>query len=397
VRFAAKIAVDPVFVGPDDPLALGMVDALEDAGIRAFGPRKAAARLESSKAFAKAFMQRHGIPTAAYRAFTDEGEAIAYIEGQGAYPCVVKADGLALGKGVIIAADAGEACAAVRSIMSGGAFGSAGDTVVVEEFLTGREVTVLAFTDGHCLRALPSSQAHKRALDGDRGPNTGGMGAFAPSPAYTPEVARSCEERIFGPTLAALKEEGIAFKGILYFGLMLTGGGPKLVEYNARFGDPEAQAVLPLLKTDLLDIVEAVIDERLDCLDIKWENKYSACIVAASGGYPGQYAKGREISLPGFPAAGPGALGAIGEAGSRAGANSGSGVDAAAADGGAGGCVVFHAGTAVKDGRLLTSGGRVLGVSALGGTLGEAVANAYAGIGKVSFEGMFYRSDIGKR
>jgi phosphoribosylamine--glycine ligase len=384
-RFALDRNIDVVFVAPDDPLALGMVDALEAAGVKVFGPRKAAARLEWSKAFAKGFMLRNGIPTAAYRAFTDEAEAVAYLERQESYPQVVKADGLALGKGVIIAQNFAEARDAVRQMMSGKAFGSAGETVVIEEFLSGREMTVLAFVDGRTLKAMPCSQDHKRARDGDQGPNTGGMGAFAPSPVYTPEVERYCKEHIFGPTLAALNQEGIVFKGVLYFGLMLTDGGVKAIEFNARMGDPETQAVLPLLKTDLFDIVSAVIGESLDTLDIKWENKCSACIVAASGGYPGAYAKGYEITLP--PAAAGAGLGS----GTDERPNAGTGARAA------GGKLLFHAGTALKDGKLYTSGGRVLGVTALGDTLEEAVARAYDDIRQVSFKDMYYRSDIGRK
>ncbi|MDR3210134.1 MAG: phosphoribosylamine--glycine ligase, partial [Oscillospiraceae bacterium] len=295
VRFAAEKRVDYVMVAPDDPLALGLVDRLEAAGIRAFGPRANAAILESSKIFSKSLMEKYGIPTAKYAAFTDADDALAYIRAEGA-PIVVKADGLALGKGVVVAKTEDEAVAAVLEMMRDGRFGASGARVVIEECMSGPEVTVLAFTDGETLVPMLSSQDHKRARDGDEGPNTGGMGAFCPSPNYTPELAARCAETIFRPTVEAMRREGRPFKGVLYFGLMLTPDGPRVVEYNARFGDPEAQAVLSLLDTDLLEIFEAVTDGRLAELDIRWKPGASCCVVMASGGYPGAYEKGKEIT-----------------------------------------------------------------------------------------------------
>ena len=365
VRFAKAHEVGLVFVAPDDPLAAGMVDALEQAGIRAFGPGAKAAQIESSKVFSKGLMKEYGIPTAGYEVFDDPRKVLEYVRSRGKYPTVIKADGLALGKGVVIAADFEEAKAAVKMIMEDKKFGESGNRVVVEEFLTGPEVSVLAFTDGECVKPMVSSKDHKRALDGDRGPNTGGMGTISPNPYYTPEVAETCMKTIFLPTVRAMKEEGRPFKGCLYFGLMLTPDGPKVIEYNSRFGDPETQVVLPRLKTDLVDILEAVIDEKLAELPIEWSGEACACVVMASGGYPGHYEKGAAIS----------------------------GLDD---DGQIPGATVYHAGTALRGGTYYTDGGRVLGVTALGATLPEALEKAYAGVGKIHFDGAQYRRDIGK-
>ncbi len=348
-------------VAPDDPLALGMVDALEAAGIPAFGPRANAAIIEASKAFSKELMKKYRIPTAKYETFTELDNALAYIEAQGA-PIVVKADGLALGKGVVVAATVDEAKTAAREMMEDKKFGESGSTVVIEECMTGPEVTVLAFADGEHVRPIPASQDHKRAYDGNRGPNTGGMGAISPPPQYTPDIAKRCMDEIFLPTIQALKAEGRPFHGVIYFGLMLTPEGPKVVEYNARFGDPECQAVLSLLDGDLMDIFTACREGTLDKVDYQWKNQAACCLVLASGGYPADYKKG-------YPIFG------LEEAGKSA--------------------VVFHAGTAEKDGRIVTNGGRVLGVIALGGTLDEAIANAYAAAKPISFTDMHFRRDIG--
>lgn len=365
VDFAGRNHIDFVVVTPDDPLALGMVDALEAAGIRAFGPNQAAAAIESSKVFSKNLMKKYGIPTAAYDVFESPAAALAFITGQGRYPAVIKADGLALGKGVVIAQNESEARAALHAIMEDKIFGASGNRVVVEEFLTGPEVSVLAFTDGKTIRPMVSSKDHKRALDGDKGPNTGGMGTISPNPQYTDAVADQCMETIFLPTLHAMNAEGRPFKGCLYFGLMLTPDGPKVIEYNARFGDPETQVVLPRLQSDLLDILEAVADERLADVDIEWDNRAAACVVAASGGYPGKYAPGKTIT--GIPAA------------------------EAHPD-----VTVFHAGTKLEDGTLVTAGGRVLGVTALGATLDQALDTAYAALHQIHFDGMQFRTDIGR-
>ena len=355
--------MDFVMVAPDDPLALGMVDALEAAGIPAFGPRKNAAVIEASKAFSKELMKKYHIPTAQYETFTELDAALSYIDAQGA-PIVVKADGLALGKGVVVAATVEEAKAAVRDMMEDKKFGDSGSTVVIEACMTGPEVTVLAFCDGKHLVPMPSSQDHKRAYDGNQGPNTGGMGAFSPSPHYTPEVARRCMEEIFLPTVAALNAEGRPFQGVIYFGLMLTKDGPKVVEYNARFGDPETQAVLSLLDSDLMDIFQACVDGTLDKIDIKWKDQAACCLVLASGGYPVQYQSGYPIS-------------GLEEAGQNA--------------------TVFHAGTKLgEDGQILTAGGRVLGVTALGATLEESISNSYTAAKPISFQDMHFRRDIGR-
>ena len=362
VKWAKENAMDFVVVAPDDPLALGMVDALEEAGIPAFGPRANAAVIEASKAFSKELMKKYHIPTARYETFTQLDKALDYIGEQGA-PIVVKADGLALGKGVVVAATVDEAKTAAREMMEDKKFGQSGSTVVIEECMTGPEVTVLAFADGEHVYPMPASQDHKRAYDGNRGPNTGGMGAISPPPQYTPEIAQRCMDEIFLPTIAALKAEGRPFQGVLYFGLMLTPDGPKVVEYNARFGDPECQAVLSLLDSDLMDIFTACREGTLDQLDLRWKDSAACCLVLASGGYPLDYRKG-------FPISG------LEEAGKSA--------------------VVFHAGTAEKDGQIVTSGGRVLGVTALGDTLDQAIDNAYAAAKPISFTDMHFRTDIGR-
>jgi phosphoribosylamine--glycine ligase len=360
VTWAKENKIDFVMVAPDDPLAMGMVDALEDSGIRAFGPRKNAAIVEGSKAFSKELMKKYGIPTAAYEVFTDKDAALQYVEAQGA-PIVIKCDGLALGKGVVVAQTLDEAKEAVVNMMENKAFGEAGAKVVIEECMTGPEVTVLAFTDGKTIVPMPSSQDHKRAYDGDKGPNTGGMGAISPCPNYTPEHAKICMETIFKPTIDALNAEGRTFQGVIYFGMMLTPQGPKVVEYNARFGDPECQAVLSLLETDLMDILEACVDGTLDQVDVRFRAASSCCLVLASGGYPVAYEKGKEIT----------GLDRVTDA------------------------VVFHAGTKKEDGKFLTNGGRVLGVTAVAPTLREAVDKAYQQAEPISFEKMHFRKDIG--
>ena len=361
VKFAKDNAIDLVFVAPDDPLADGMVDAMQEAGIRAFGPNANAAIIEASKVFSKNLMKKYGIPTAKYEVFNDAQKAIDYIKNENTAPVVVKADGLALGKGVIIAQSVDEAIEAVKEIMEDKKFGDSGNNIVIEEFLTGPEVSVLAFTDGKCVKPMVSSKDHKRAFDNDEGLNTGGMGTFSPSRLYDDAKAEECMKNIFVPTIKAMSSEGRPFKGVLYFGLMMTANGVKVIEYNCRFGDPETQVVLPRLKTDLVEIMEAVIDERLDEINIEWEDSAAVCVVMASGGYPVSYKKGYEIS----------GLDNIGD------------------------LTVFHAGTAVKDGKIVTNGGRVLGVTAVGKDLDEAIKNAYAGVAKISWTDEFHRSDIG--
>lgn len=363
VTFAKENPVDYVMVAPDDPLALGMVDALEAAGIPAFGPRKNAAIIESSKVFSKNLMEKYHIPTAKYKVFTEPNAAISYIQEEGA-PIVVKADGLALGKGVIVAMDVATAVEAVKAMMENKKFGESGSRVVIEEYMTGPEVTVLAFTDGKTIIPMLSSQDHKRAYDNDEGLNTGGMGAFCPSPKYTPEIAKTCMDTIFIPTMEAMNREGRTFKGVLYFGLMLTPNGPRVVEYNARFGDPETQPLLSMLKTDLLDIFEAITEERLADINIEWNDGYACCVVMASGGYPEKYETGFEIT----------------------------GLADVPED-----ITVFHAGTKFDGKKLLTAGGRVLGVTAQGKTLDEAAARAYEGVSYIHFKNAHYRKDIGKK
>ena len=365
VKFAKDNAIDLVFVAPDDPLAAGMVDALEAAGIRAFGPNADAAIIEASKVFSKNMMKKYGIPTAKYEVFDDPQKAIDYVKAENTTPVVVKADGLALGKGVIIAQTIDEAVAAIKSIMEDKQFGDSGNQIVIEEFLTGPEVSVLAFTDGKCVKPMVSSKDHKRAYDNDEGLNTGGMGTISPNPYYTDALAKECMRTIFEPTIEAMVKEGRPFKGCLYFGLMMTPKGPKVIEYNARFGDPEAQVVLPRLKTDLVDICEAVIDGRLSDLEIEWDDGAAACVVMASGGYPVSYKKGIEMF----------------------------GLDE---NGQVDGAVVYHAGTKYENGRFYTNGGRVLGVTAKAPTLDEALEKAYAAVKKISFEGAHYRTDIGR-
>ncbi len=364
-KFAKENAVDIVFVAPDDPLADGMVDTLTENGIRAFGPCANAAVIESSKVFSKNLMKKYNIPTAEYEVFDDPKKAMEYIEKKGKYPVVVKADGLALGKGVIIAQNHDEARAALKEIMEDKKFGKSGNNVVVEEFLTGPEVSVLAFTDGKTLKPMVSSKDHKRAYDNDEGLNTGGMGTISPNPYYTDEIAEICRKTIFEPTVAAMNSENRTFKGCLYFGLMITPDGPKVIEYNARFGDPEAQVVLPRLKTDFVDIIEAVIDGRLDEINIEWSEEATACVVMASGGYPLAYKKGIEIK----------------------------GLDD---NGQIDGATVYHAGTKYENGKFYTNGGRVLGITASGKTLDEALNKAYAAVEKISFDNAHYRRDIGK-
>lgn len=364
VNFSKENKIDLVFVAPDDPLAAGMVDALEAEGIRAFGPKKAAAEIEASKVFSKNLMKKYGIPTADYQVFDNSKDALDYVVNNNMAPVVVKADGLALGKGVLICQTVEDAKAAIHSIMDDKKFGESGSRVVIEEFLTGPEVSVLSFTDGKCVKPMVSSKDHKRALDGDKGLNTGGMGTISPNPYYTDEMAEICRKTIFEPTIEAMNKEGRTFKGCLYFGLMLTPKGPKVIEYNARFGDPETQVVLPRLETDLVDICEAVIDGTLGDLDIKWKKGAAACVVMASGGYPESYKKGIEMS----------------------------GLDE---KGGVEGAIVYHAGTKLENGKFYTNGGRVLGVTAVDDTLEGALKKAYEAVEKISFEGAHYRKDIG--
>lgn len=363
IQFAKEKGIDLTVVAPDDPLAAGAVDAFEAAGLRAFGPNKAAAIIEGSKAFSKDLMKKYHIPTAEYEVFTKSSDAIAYVEAKNQFPIVVKADGLALGKGVIIAQNADEAKGAIREIMDDRVFGNAGGKVVIEEFLTGPEVSVLAFTDGKTVKPMVSAQDHKRVYDHDMGPNTGGMGTFSPSRIYTEDLAKECMETIFLPTIHAMNQEGRTFKGVLYFGLMKTQHGVKVIEYNCRFGDPETQVVLPRLKSDLFDIFNAVIDERLDEIEIEWEDNAAVCVVMASGGYPKAYQKGYPIE----------------------------GIKEAEAAG----AMVFHAGTTCKDGTYYTSGGRVLGVTAIGKNLDAAIAKAYQLVPMISFRDAHYRKDIG--
>ena len=363
--FAKTHNIGLTVVTPDDPLVLGMADALTCAGIRAFGPSKAAAAIEGSKVFSKWLMKKYNIPTAGYEVFDNAADALDYIRNENKFPTVIKADGLALGKGVVIAQDFIQAKDAIHSIMEDRIFGASGSKVVIEEFLTGPEVSVLAFTDSKTLVPMVSSKDHKRAGDGDSGPNTGGMGTISPNPFYTAEIAQLCMDTIFMPTLDAMNSEDRPFKGCLYFGLMLTPDGPRVIEYNCRFGDPETQVVLPRLKTDLLTIFNAVIDGRLSELDIEWDSGAAACVVAASGGYPLKYETGKKIT----------------------------GLEGASA---MDGVTVFHAGTKRIGGDFYTSGGRVLGVTAAGENLSDALKKAYAAIEKINFDGMHFRRDIGR-
>lgn len=366
VELAKKLEVDMVVVAPDDPLVLGMVDALNDAGIKTFGPNALAAAIEGSKVFSKNLMKKYNIPTATYEVFTDADKAIEYIKAQNSYPTVIKADGLALGKGVIIAENFEQAVDAVNSIMSDKIFGDSGNQIVIEEFLTGPEVSVLSFCDGKTVVPMISSMDHKRALDDDKGLNTGGMGTIAPNPFYTDDIAQVCMETIFKPTVKAMEAEGRPFKGCLYFGLMLTPKGPKVIEYNCRFGDPETQVVLPLLDTDIVDIFEAIWAGTLDNLEIKWKNEAAACVIMASGGYPKKYATGFEIK----------------------GLNDNGQVD---------GGFVYHAGTKLEDDKIVTAGGRVLGVTCTGDNLKTALEKSYSIVEKINFENVHYRKDIGKK
>ena len=361
VEFAVENSIDYAIVAPDDPLVLGCVDALEVKGISCFGPRANAAIIEGSKVFSKNLMKKYNIPTAAYEVFNDMGKALEYLE-TAPIPTVIKADGLALGKGVIIAQTRDEAKAAVVSMMQDKAFGSSGDNIVIEEFLTGPEVSVLAFTDGKKVAPMVSSMDHKRAGDNDTGLNTGGMGTIAPNPYYTKAVAEDCMEKIFIPTMNAMNNEGRTFKGCLYFGLMLTPNGPKVIEYNCRFGDPETQVVLPLLKTDLLTVMKAVTEERLSEIDVEFSEESAACVIMASKGYPQSYEKGFEMTIP-------------------------EDIENN----------VYVAGASLKDGKLLTNGGRVLGATAVENDLRSAVKSAYALVEKIHFDNAFYRNDIGAK
>lgn len=360
VALAEKLQPDLVCVTPDDPLVLGMADVLEEKGFKVFGPYKNAAIIEGSKMFSKNLMKKYGIPTAEFEVFNDYNKAVEYVKEKGA-PIVVKADGLALGKGVVVAQTVEEAVEALDSIMLDKKFGASGSNVVIEECLFGREMSVLAFTDGKVVKPMVSAQDHKRVFDDDKGPNTGGMGTYAPSPIYTPDVADYCMKNIFLPTVNAMNAEGRTFKGVLYFGLMKTEKGVKVIEYNARFGDPETQVVLPLLESDLVDIMLACADGNLENIDIKWADKAAVCVVMASGGYPGSYESGFEIT----------------------------GLENAAG-------TVYHAGTNLIDGKIVTAGGRVLGVTNVGKNLADARDKSYKDVEKISFQGAFCRKDIAK-
>lgn len=361
VNFAKEKKIDYAVVAPDDPLVLGAVDALNDVGVPCFGPNKAAAIIEGSKVFSKNFMKKYGIPTATYEVFSDMDEALKYLENA-PIPTVVKADGLALGKGVIICMTREEAKDAVKSMMKDKVFGESGANVVIEEFLTGPEVSVLSFTDGKTVVPMVSSMDHKRALDHDEGLNTGGMGTVAPNPYYTSDIAQECMEKIFLPTIEGMKKEGRTFKGCLYFGLMLTADGPKVIEYNCRFGDPEAQVVLPLLESDLLEVMQAVTEERLAEQKVKFSSGAACCVVMASDGYPKKYEKGYEITI-----------------------------EDSVKD------YVYVAGAKIVDGKLLTDGGRVLGVIATGEDIAKAIDAAYKNVDFVHFDNEYYRSDIGQK
>ena len=363
--FAKEKEIDLTIVGMDDPLVGGVVDVFEKEGLRVFGPRKNAAILEGSKAFSKDLMKKYHIPTAAYENFDDPEAAIAYLKEKAEFPIVLKADGLALGKGVLICNTLEEAEEGVKTIMLDKKFGSAGNTLVIEEFMTGREVSVLSFVDGKTIKTMTSAQDHKRAKDGDQGLNTGGMGTFSPSPFYTKEIDEFCQKNIYQPTVDAMAAEGREFKGIIFFGLMLTEKGPKVLEYNARFGDPEAQVVIPRMKNDMVEVCEACIDGTLDHINLEFEDNAAVCVVLASDGYPVSYGKGYPIEgLENFE--------------------------------GKEGYYVFHAGTALKDGKIVTNGGRVLGVTAKGATLKEARKNAYTATEWIQFENKYMRHDIGK-
>ena len=363
--FAEKNAVDLTVIGMDDPLVGGVVDVFESRGLKVFGPRKNAAILEGSKAFSKDLMKKYHIPTAAYENFSDAEKALKYLREQAKFPIVLKADGLALGKGVLICNNLKEAEEGVKEIMEDKKFGSAGNTMVIEEFMTGREVSVLSFVDGKTIRTMTSAQDHKRALDGDQGLNTGGMGTFSPSPFYTEEIDKFCQKYISQPTVDAMAAEGRPFTGIIFFGLMLTAEGPKVLEYNARFGDPEAQVVLPRMKTDIVEVMEACIEGRLDEMELEFEDNAAVCVVLASEGYPVKYEKG--IPMYGF--------------------ENFKGKD---------GYYCFHAGTKFQDGQIVTNGGRVLGITAKGKDLKEARKNAYEATEWIQFSNKYMRHDIGK-
>ncbi|GAB4263763.1 phosphoribosylamine--glycine ligase [Thermincola ferriacetica] len=363
LTFAQQEGIDMTVVGPEAPLTMGLADKFRVAGLKVFGPSRQAAELEGSKVMAKELMSKHNIPTAKYAKFTDAGSAIEYIKETGA-PCVVKADGLAAGKGVVVARDEETAINAVRMMMEDKAFGQAGDMIIIEECLEGEEVSILAFTDGKTVVPMVSSQDHKRVFDNDEGPNTGGMGAYSPAPVYTDELHRQVMEKILKPTVQGMAQEGRLYEGVLYAGLMITKDGPKVLEFNVRFGDPETQAVLTRLDSDLVEIMEAVIDKRLHEVNIRWKPEAAVCVVLAAGGYPGSYKKGDPIT----------------------------GLDDEARE-----AIVFHAGTGLQDGRIVTSGGRVLGVTALGPSIPAAIENAYKAVGKIHFDNMHYRKDIGQK
>ncbi|MHB1127567.1 MAG: phosphoribosylamine--glycine ligase [Bacillota bacterium] len=363
LEFARNEKIDLTVVGPEGPLVVGLVNAFEDAGLRVFGPSGEAAAIEGSKTLAKEIMQKYGIPTARFATFKDPKEARDYIARYGV-PCVVKADGLAAGKGVVVAMDEETALAAVKSMLEENTFGEAGNRIIIEEFLEGEEVSILAFTDGEIVVPMVSAQDHKRVFDDDQGPNTGGMGAYSPAPVYTAEIRQTVETAILQATVDALAAEGRRYRGVLYAGLMITRQGPKVLEYNARFGDPETQAVMARLETDLVEVMEAVLDGQLGALEIQWSPQSAVCVAISSGGYPGNYIKGLPIT----------------------------GLDRLPDD-----CVAFHAGTAIENGQLITSGGRVLGITARGAGIEEAIANAYRGVEQVHFEHMHYRTDIGHR
>lgn len=364
VAFAKETAIDLTVIGMDDPLVAGIVDAFEAEGLRVFGPRKNAAILEGSKAFSKELMKKYNIPTASYETFTDPEKAIAYLETS-KYPIVLKADGLALGKGVLICNTKEEAREGVKTLMLEKQFGSAGDKIVIEEFMTGREVSVLAFSDGKTIQCMTSAQDHKRAKDGDQGLNTGGMGTFSPSPFYTEEVKEFCEKYVYQPTIDAMAKEGRPFVGVLFTGLMLTEDGPKVLEYNARFGDPEAQVVIPRMKNDIVDVFEACIDGTLESIDLQFEDNAAVCVVLASDGYPEHYEKG--IPMSGFE-----------------------NFD------GKEGYYCFHAGTKLEGDQIVTNGGRVVGITATGKDLKEARSNAYKAAEWITFKNKYMRTDIGK-
>jgi len=365
LAFAKAKSIDLTVVGPEGPLSMGIVDEFINAGLRVFGPSRKAAELEASKRFSKDLMKKYHIPTAEYEVFTDKAAAAAYVQKKGA-PIVVKADGLAAGKGVVVAETVEEALKALDLIMTERAFGTAGDRVVIEECLKGEEASFMAFSDGRTVVPMASSQDHKRVFDADKGPNTGGMGAYSPAPIVTRQLERKVMDTIMIPTVRAMEKEGRFFKGVLYAGLMIRNGEARVLEFNARFGDPETQPIMARLDTDLIEIIEAILDERLSALTITWKPESAVCIVIASGGYPGKYEKGREIT----------------------------GLDKAA---GIEDVMVFHSGTAMKSGKVVTDGGRVLGVTGLGSTVAAAIDHAYQGAREISFDGAHYRKDIGAR